>query len=371
MSSNKTHVLILISSFAPGGAEKSGIKLARQLADRTDFKVSLVALTPFQKPITYSPPNNVNYIMVTPFSEKDFRIKQYKFIFNKLGRLRWWFNFRRTISKQNVDTLLSFGAEIGCKAYIFLYGLRIRQVNCERNEMDPNIISKTLIERILRPHIYKHGVLCSVQTEIQKEFVDQKWNIKALLTPNFFDINQNESHKARTKFDETLKLIFVGKDSFQKNPELLIAVWNYISTKISVSLTIYGNWTEKNKSEILGPKVTFVNPTSELESHYKNFDCLISTSRYEGFPNVVAEALIAGLPVISTLSTRVLLNWGKDLPCFVFSDQSDTSFERFVAEQLGSYLRETHHFRIESLNRLFSWEANRDLWISCIKGQIK
>ena len=43
----------------------------------------------------------------------------------------------------------------------------------------------------------------------------------------------------------------------------------------------------------------FLPPTENLEQHFMSADYLVMPSRWEGFPNVVAEALSFGLPVIA------------------------------------------------------------------------
>jgi glycosyltransferase involved in cell wall biosynthesis len=57
---------------------------------------------------------------------------------------------------------------------------------------------------------------------------------------------------------------------------------------------------EAELREQAGPQVEFVAPTTDIESILSETGVLLLTSRTEGAPLVVAEALAAGVPVIAT-----------------------------------------------------------------------
>ena len=105
-----------------------------------------------------------------------------------------------------------------------------------------------------------------------------------------------------------LKLISVGRLVAQKNFFEAIRSVVYILPLKDVSLTIVGDGQYKSQLaryvESLGisHRVFFVEYTSHLRSLMLSHDALLSTSKWEGFPNVFLDALVCGLPVITKKS---------------------------------------------------------------------
>ena len=54
------------------------------------------------------------------------------------------------------------------------------------------------------------------------------------------------------------------------------------------------------KNKKLNDKILFVNFEANMQKYYETADLLVSSSKWEGFSNVIAESLGHGLPVIST-----------------------------------------------------------------------
>jgi glycosyltransferase involved in cell wall biosynthesis len=54
------------------------------------------------------------------------------------------------------------------------------------------------------------------------------------------------------------------------------------------------------RSGLLGPRVDLKGEVSDMAEFYRNIDLLVLSSRTEGFPNVIAEAMSHGKPVVTT-----------------------------------------------------------------------
>lgn len=108
-----------------------------------------------------------------------------------------------------------------------------------------------------------------------------------------------------TKPPDTLRLVFVGRLSQQKNvPELLKAIR---LTKRNVHLDIIGEGSEGEPIQkiIKENKLTNVTlhgrlPRSEVMKYYQKCDALIMPSLYEAQPLVLLEAMAARIPIIGT-----------------------------------------------------------------------
>lgn len=97
------------------------------------------------------------------------------------------------------------------------------------------------------------------------------------------------------------RLLFVGQMSYRKGVPSLIAA----ARGQAVELTLIGPIVQPEILERLPPNVTYVPTVSpaELNTYFHGSDALVLPSLEDAFGLVVAEALAAGLPVITTTQT--------------------------------------------------------------------
>jgi len=152
-----------------------------------------------------------------------------------------------------------------------------------------------------------------------KEFVGKK--VETL--QNFYDFPKiiRESKlkiKKKIKFKENI-ILNVGRLEDQKNQILLIKAFRIIlEKKQNINLLIVGSGSKKNilldfiNSNNLSKNIQIISGVKNSLPYFKRSKIFLSTSRYEGFPNVIVEALALNLPVISTHYrsgiTEILLN---------------------------------------------------------------
>jgi L-malate glycosyltransferase len=121
-------------------------------------------------------------------------------------------------------------------------------------------------------------------------------------------INKKELRKKYSFNDNDFLILFAGVLGKVKNLSFLIDSFKIVSTKINSKLLIVGegdqkqNLINKVKELDLEHKVVF---TGEIDHSqiYKLFlisDLFTLTSKSEGSPNVIKEALASGIPVVST-----------------------------------------------------------------------
>jgi GalNAc-alpha-(1->4)-GalNAc-alpha-(1->3)-diNAcBac-PP-undecaprenol alpha-1,4-N-acetyl-D-galactosaminyltransferase len=91
-----------------------------------------------------------------------------------------------------------------------------------------------------------------------------------------------------------IRLTWIGRNSPEKNISDFINCLEYLNLN-KYKINIITDKIDKKEINIKILKAvkfySFVNDKKKIESYYKDTDILVSTSYYEGFPNVVAEAI--------------------------------------------------------------------------------
>lgn len=101
-------------------------------------------------------------------------------------------------------------------------------------------------------------------------------------------------------------VIAVGRLTHQKGFDRLLEAWNLIRDEFpDWKLTIIGAGEEEHALKELADvldvtgSVGFVPPVKNMAAVYAYADVYVMSSRYEGFPMVLVEAMAAGLPPVS------------------------------------------------------------------------
>ena len=115
--------------------------------------------------------------------------------------------------------------------------------------------------------------------------------------------------KGKLKIKNHKLILNIARLSEEKDHFTLIRTFNLLKKRNDkVKLLIVGEGILKKALTNIIEKlnltedVFFATPKSDVIQYYDNADIFVLTSRYEGFGNVLVEALSRGLPVVSTRS---------------------------------------------------------------------
>ena len=320
-------VFFIIPSLVVGGAERIVALLAHNWSEKEN-SITIVTYQDQDKDF-YKVQSPTKKICIYPtfFSESILKYIQI------IARLRNIFIFNKD------SYFISFLPKANILCLIASIGLKRRLVICERNIInDPDIDKKQdFFRRALYPFAWKISVQ---HEEIYNEFVLHFKKVnkeKICITPNpIREIIPNSDYLLpsliKDKKSKT-KLLAIGRfTSVKAFLDLLIIFKSALEKSSELFLTIIGDgpefelckkFVDDNK---MNDFVYLPGKLNIVDNWLCASDVFVNTSKYEGFPNVIAEALSAGLPVIAFDAPSIKVLIKDTINGFVIPDRSISLF---------------------------------------------
>lgn len=216
-------------------------------------------------------------------------------------------NYKKYIflSNQNFANILTF---------IILFNLNwVKKILIERNhisELNYNKNIKNLIIKFFMKFLYKRanmviGISKKLSSDLSK-YCNCK--VKTIYNPAY----DKKIYKLKNKINSFFRfknkniLLNVARLEKQKDHITLLKAIKIVLKKIDVFLIIVGYGSEKKKitnfikKNKLKKNIIIIENISTPYNYFLNADLFILTSLYEGFGNVIVEAAMFNIPVIST-----------------------------------------------------------------------
>lgn len=283
------NVLCYIDELGPGGAERQ-ITFLAVLLKKSGYPVKVYCYHPnyFYEDVLTS--NGVELIKV--------ELKKNDYL-NKIK------NTWKVIAKYHFDTVISYSE--GPNVIASLIKVLKPSLNVIASERNTTQVL-TRKERV-RFLLYKFVDAVVANSYAQTAFIKNNYprlSNKTHTITNYVDIVK--FHPAETHPDNSIvRIIVVARHSAQKNvPAFIEAVKLLKSKDLSFHVDWYGDDGggckqdhEKLATEYgLDNYLTFHSSVNNIQDYYREADVFCLPSLYEGFPNVVCEAMSSGLPVI-------------------------------------------------------------------------
>jgi GalNAc-alpha-(1->4)-GalNAc-alpha-(1->3)-diNAcBac-PP-undecaprenol alpha-1,4-N-acetyl-D-galactosaminyltransferase len=273
-----------------GGIEKMSLDLARGLVGRK-HEVTILSLDEQSANSFFEWPLGVRWKKLGIGS-----IENRNTLITRFKRVK---AIRKFVKTEKFDVAVGF--QVGAFALIrfSIFGLGIRTVAAERNAPTLfNYIKRGKLKRFFSNLILLTSNKIAIQFEDYKIYYPSFLHPKIVITPNWVKQHNQKTNQKRSEF---VRVLYLGRISYQKNLDVLVSAFSKLPSDFK--LTIAGSGPDKaslmKKVEILNlNRVEFKEPTNGVEELFNNTDFLCLPSRWEGFPNVVAEALSFGIPCI-------------------------------------------------------------------------
>jgi glycosyltransferase involved in cell wall biosynthesis len=284
-------IVFVQSGLGAGGAEKIVNLLAQHRLHLGD-EVHVLAFRG-EPNGSFFPYNTQVHVETAPVSTLAERSRA----FRVASRLPW---LRRRFKEIGPDVIVSFLTKTNVLVLMASAGLGIPVVVSERNNP---------MKQGIHPLWYPAGMILAhgagaivMQTEAAYDLLPKRVKSRALVIPNPNVIPNGRHHGSRTGNT----IVAVGRLVQQKGFDLLIEAMARLRVELpEVRLIIFGDGPDRPALEAraralgIADRVSFPGVTEKPGEWLSAGDVFVLSSRYEGFPNVLVEALASGLPSVA------------------------------------------------------------------------
>lgn len=211
---------------------------------------------------------------------------------------------RSLMRREKFDVVVSFLTKINAISLLAATGLRIPVIVSERN--NPQRQAQSRIWKLLLDRLYPRAAAIVMLTRRSAFRLPRSVRCGAIIIPNPMalpsGVHRPEKRPARTRRHVT----GAGRLNEQKGFDMLIDAFAAIADECPEwDLVIWGEGPDRDAlttriaAHSLEHRISLPGMTTTHGAWINDADIFVLSSRYEGFANVVAEAMAAGLPVIS------------------------------------------------------------------------
>jgi GalNAc-alpha-(1->4)-GalNAc-alpha-(1->3)-diNAcBac-PP-undecaprenol alpha-1,4-N-acetyl-D-galactosaminyltransferase len=288
---------LIISSLSAGGAERVMSRMANYWA-AAGWEITLLSFDDGIKP---------------PFYPLDTRIAHRPLKIAKNSPhpiVGIWHNLvgvrilRRAIIESKPAVVISFMDKINISTLLATRGLNIPTIVSERN--DPAMYFPGKMWELLRQLIYPFADCLVVQTARASSYFPAKLQDRIRIVPNPVIVPPAAPALPKQRLGDR-SVIAIGRLDPQKGFDLLLQAFARIKDRQPEwILTILGEGDLRPQLAALQDelglqdRVQLLGLVDKPHEFLQQADLFVMSSRFEGFPNALCEAMVCGLPVIST-----------------------------------------------------------------------
>ena len=217
----------------------------------------------------------------------------------KFGFFKVIRSIKKLVKLENPDVVVCFMAQNILLTGIAIKNIKVPFVVSER--IDPAQVKRNFIFKHILNKIYERASLVIFQTKRAQNYFNEKIRKNSCIIGNPIKISCFKSSNTKHK------IVNVGRMTAQKNQAMLLDVFKSIHDKYpDYTLTIYGDGPLRNELESkikeLGLEDSAFLPgvSNSIHKEMSDAEMFVLSSNFEGLSNALMEAMLMGLPSIST-----------------------------------------------------------------------
>lgn len=293
-------ILFLVSSMQGGGAERVAAILCNHWVDQGN-EVTLMPTFSGRGECLYSLNERVR---LDYLADRVGSCSQS--LYNKMRR---FMVLRGVIRDISPDVIVSFLPHVNVAAVLAAYGLRVPVIVSERTFPPAMPLGRGLEK--LRQFTYPRASYVVVQTQRSLTWLQDlcpKARGRVIPNPVAYPLPGGEPFREPSAvIDETRRVMLaVGRLGEEKGFDKLISAFGFLTRRYPEwDLVILGEgpertFLEKQRNDLdLSERVHLPGRVGNMGDWYVRADFYVMSSRFEGFPNTLIEAMAYGLPAVS------------------------------------------------------------------------
>ena len=343
-------IIIFIPSIEGGGVEKNLFNITNFLSEKLDNIFLITCTTKFNRKF-----KNIN-IINPKYKFWDKMGRKVKYVISILQLINFVFINKNTI-------VFSFQANLYASLICKIFNTKI----IIRSNSSPSGWARNIFTRTVFKLLFKLPTKIIVNSHMFKRELKSKFNIDSKCIYNPLDqkkildlASKKNDNNFFLKDNDCLNIITVGRIVDQKDQITILKALNKIKNKIKFKFLIVGHGIDKNKLENF-IRINKLNKSVKILPYQNNpynlinkADLFILSSKYEGLPNVLLEAITLKKIVISSdcpTGPREILNNGKGGLLFSVGNFKELSKKILFVLNNKQSMRVKTNFAFKNLKR--------------------
>jgi len=297
-------VTLVISSLSAGGAERVMSIMANYWAGN-EWHITLVTLSKADTDF-YTIHPGVTRIGLDMLANSNSPMDAIRNNVRSIWRLR------HVILRSRPDAVISFMDKMNVSTCMALLGTGIQLIISERTDPAHHRVGR--LWEMMRKMAYPIANAVVVQSETVKRWIEHHTPCSRIvvipnpvLPPPIVNADSLGLHSILNITASSKIIASMGRLGHEKGFDLLIEAFaKIVPDSPGWHLAIIGEGPERQNLEDLvarfgiGSRVHFLGRLNSPQEFLRQADLFVMSSRYEGFPNALCEAMSCGLPVVST-----------------------------------------------------------------------
>lgn len=290
-------ITLVMPTLSCGGAERVGAAMANYWVEQGN-EITLITFDDPQAKPFYELSAKIQYLPLGLFNQSENLSEGMK---NNIARIR---ALRSIFKARKADVIVSIIGRSNIRVLFAALGLSTPIIVFE--QIDPAKDSLSRLWRVLRLLAYWRAERIVVLTQSFAEYFPRHLQKRIQVIPNPVALPGVFTPKYLSE-SGTFRVIAVGRLELQKGFDYLLQALAALKGRSKLwVLTIVGEGSQRQNLESLcarlnlADRVFFTGTVKDVTAFLKQSDLFILSSRVEGFPLALCEAMACGVPVIST-----------------------------------------------------------------------